>query len=108
MTLAGPVLLPRGSLQVRPANITGVGMAACHDPLRDQMKGQSNGLPDPDHTDQLRKGYGHTLHTVLGTQGFDGFRGSSIWPLAPLLLLMAHGDLHIFDHFGCEDRSDAA
>lgn len=63
-------------------------------------------LPDTNHTDQ--KGYGHTLHTVLSAQGFDGFCSASIRPLATLLLLVAHSDLHTFDHFGCEDRSDAA
>lgn len=55
-----------------------------------------------------QKGYGHTLHTVLGTQSFDGFRSSSIRPLAALLLLVAYSDLHTFDHFGCQNRSDAA
>lgn len=69
--------------------------------------GKPNVLPDTTLTSR-QKGYGHTLHTVLGAQGFDGFCSSSIRPLATLLLLVAHSDLHTFDHFGGEDRSDAA
>lgn len=54
------------------------------------------------------KGYGHSLHTVLGTHGFDGLRGAGIRPLAAFLLLVAHGDFDTREHFGREDRSDAA
>lgn len=66
----------------------------------------TNVLLDTTLTDR-QKGYGHTLHTVLGAQGFDGFCSSSIRPFATFLLLVAHGDLDTFDHFGCEDRRDA-
>lgn len=45
---------------------------------------------------------------MLGAQGFDGFRGPRIRPPATFLLLVAHGDLNAMEHFGCEDRRDAA
>lgn len=83
-------------------------MAACHDTLDDQMKTNLMCYLIPTTLTSCQKGYGHTLHTVLSAQGFDGFRSSSIRPLATLLLLVAHSDLHTFDHFGCEDRSNAA
>lgn len=55
-----------------------------------------------------QKGYGHSLHTVLGAQGLDGLCGPRVGPLAAFLLLVAHGDLDAAEHFGCENGSDAA
>ena len=75
----------------------------CSTPGRSQ--GARGGFPT---SPPLLKGYGHSRHTVLGTQGFDDLRGPGIRPLAAFLLLVAHGDLDTSEHFGGEDGSDAA
>lgn len=69
---------------------------------------RARGLPQRHLTARCQKGYGHLLHTVLGTQGFDDFRGPSIGPLAVFLLLVAHGDLDATKYFGRKDGRDTA
>lgn len=54
------------------------------------------------------KGYGDFPDTVFGPQSRDGLRRASVRPLAPFLLLMAHGDLHPGKDFSREHRRDAA